>query len=261
MMRMNKRQILFPIAVAFIMKSIAAIGGQPCRGIHLAEWKSSDRQVPVPSCTEVGISNAAVGSYVQAYSNKNFYLGPGQCIRSPNGQFIAIMEHDGDFAVLNTVTGAISWRSGTKGYREAGLLVQQDGHFVIYRAGGIKQRVDGAFDGDAEQCLFVSNVETLPMADYYLVIADDSTIALRKGLGPDQNLGTQWSSVATSSKLDNAQAGVGVDPSAYSVPRRGILVNHCVTPYTVCPISGAVPVGSSCSCNTKIGQITGIAND
>jgi Tol biopolymer transport system component len=59
-------------------------------------------------------------------------------IVSPNGQYMAKMQYDGNFVVYNgnQETGTPIWVSSTNGYYLAYLMFQIDGNVVVYSSGG-----------------------------------------------------------------------------------------------------------------------------
>lgn len=153
---------------------------------------------PVPCETEVGTVFPNVGTYVLAKSDSNFFLKPGQCLISPNRQYMAVLQaEDGNFVVYptNSITPQSNlWNSKTAGNPKAGLLVQQDGHFVIYRDGGIVQGGDGKFNADPARSIFNSNKESAPYSDYFLIMQNDANLVLYRGSAPDKNFGKVWAS-------------------------------------------------------------------
>ncbi|SDS20812.1 CHAP domain-containing protein [Nocardioides scoriae] len=63
-------------------------------------------------------------------------MSAGERISSPDSQFRAEMQHDGNFVVYGA-NGAV-WQSGTGGTGDgASVVLQDDGNLVVYRAGGV----------------------------------------------------------------------------------------------------------------------------
>ena len=152
-----------------------------------------------PCKTEIGTvfpTGPIVGTYVLAKSDSNFFLRPGECLISPNRQFMAVLQaEDGNFVVYPTSSifpQSSLWDSKTFGNPKAGLLVQQDGHVVIYKEGGIIQGGDGKFQAYPGQAIFQSNSASTPFADYFLILKDDSNLELYRGTGPENNQGIIW---------------------------------------------------------------------
>lgn len=61
-------------------------------------------------------------------------LRPGDGVRSPDGRFRLIHQHDGN-VVLYGPSGAV-WSTGTAGAHTARLVFQYDGNLVLYRTDG-----------------------------------------------------------------------------------------------------------------------------
>jgi len=87
----------------------------------------------LPSCTNRGASAPA-----------NTRLNVGDCLKSTDGRFAAIVQTDGNF-VLHTA-GATLWSSRTTG-TGAYLAVQNDGNVVLYASGSAKWRTGTAGQG------------------------------------------------------------------------------------------------------------------
>jgi hypothetical protein len=66
-------------------------------------------------------------------------LGAGDYLASPNGQYCAVLQDDGDFVLYlgslpDMLTGAM-WAADTAGLGEQSLTLQNDGNLVLYRDG------------------------------------------------------------------------------------------------------------------------------
>jgi hypothetical protein len=59
-------------------------------------------------------------------------LTTGQCIVSPNNQYILYMAPDGNFYIYNNATGVATWGAGTFNHPGAHATLQTDGNFVVY---------------------------------------------------------------------------------------------------------------------------------
>ena len=62
-------------------------------------------------------------------------LGQGQSLMSPNGQYVAVLQGDGNMVVYGP-RGAV-WSSGTMNRGGSTFVVQGDGNVVLYRSGGV----------------------------------------------------------------------------------------------------------------------------
>src|SRR6202046_452626 len=66
-------------------------------------------------------------------------LGPGQSLKSPNGQYTLDMQTNGDLVVYwmnGTALGRARWSTGTSGDNGARALLQSNGTLVLYSATG-----------------------------------------------------------------------------------------------------------------------------
>ena len=61
-------------------------------------------------------------------------LDAGETLRSANGSYRLVMQHDGNLVVLTAANRPL-WASGTGGNAGAYLVMQGDGNAVVYRAG------------------------------------------------------------------------------------------------------------------------------
>ena len=81
----------------------------------------------------IGVESAAAASP----STLSMYgsLGQGQSLMSPNGQYVAVLQGDGNMVVYGP-RGAV-WSSGTMNRGGSTFVVQGDGNVVLYRSGGV----------------------------------------------------------------------------------------------------------------------------
>jgi len=63
------------------------------------------------------------------------FLEPGRSITSANGQFIVIMQRDGNLVDYTKVSKHVLWESDTSGSFNSYVVMQADGNFVIYPPG------------------------------------------------------------------------------------------------------------------------------
>lgn len=70
---------------------------------------------------------------VQAQTHRQLQLGEGQSVRSPNGRYMLVHQHDGN-VVLYDGSKAL-WHTGTYGRDTSHLVFQGDGNFVLYGQG------------------------------------------------------------------------------------------------------------------------------
>ena len=88
---------------------------------------------PIPTTTITGYK----GSYISIGDTLNMLqaLPQGFCLKSPNGQYIAAMQTDGNFVQYATSKSNAPWATGTNGkgsgspYR---LILQSDGNLCVY---------------------------------------------------------------------------------------------------------------------------------
>lgn len=118
---------------------------------------------------------ASRGSFLQAGQS----LGGGDYLASPNGQYCAVMQDDGNFVVYwgclpDRLIGAI-WASDTGGLGSQSLSMQHDGNLVLYR------------DGKAQ---WASNT-TGKSGNLFARLADDGNFLLYQGT-PDQPGTAYW---------------------------------------------------------------------
>lgn len=62
-------------------------------------------------------------------------LLPGTYLRSPDGRFIFLLEHDGNLTLMGPAHYRL-WNSGTSGRSPASLIMQPDGNLVLYGPDG-----------------------------------------------------------------------------------------------------------------------------
>ncbi len=108
----------------------------------------------LPSCTSRGATAAA-----------NTRINVGECLKSPDGRFAAIMQSDGNF-VLYMSGGGPLWSTGTSGTGATYLAVQSDGNTVLYAATGSKWSTGTAGRGTSS-----------------LTMRDDGNLTLRTSSG------------------------------------------------------------------------------
>ena len=64
----------------------------------------------------------------------NDTLTPGQSLVSPNGEFIAALQGDGNLVVYRVGNNTALWASNTFGKGGVKLIMQGDGNLVLYTA-------------------------------------------------------------------------------------------------------------------------------
>lgn len=172
---------------------------------------------PVPCKEEVGVKRAGFGTYVQATATSNYYLKPGECLISANEKFMAVLQADDGNFVVYPLPGQskknAKWQSRTSGSPGAGLLVQQDGHAVIYRAGDIVTSADGNWNGKPNsKAPWVSNKASTPYDSYFLAMQDDGNLVLYRGSDPDNARGFVFNS------FDDSKQKAATGKSPFSCP-------------------------------------------
>src|SRR5947209_17225247 len=63
-------------------------------------------------------------------------LASNSCIESQSGQYLVLMQSDGNFFIYNRSTGMVTWAANTYGHPGAYGTMQTDGDFVIYSSTG-----------------------------------------------------------------------------------------------------------------------------
>lgn len=171
-----------------------------------------------------------IGEFVQATSSANYFIKPGDCLISEKKKFFAILQGDGNFVVYPTSNPSRStnlWNSHTDGKSISGALVQQDGHMVIYGAGGIVQGTDGKYNGIPSQSIWISNKETIPFNNYYLIMQDDGNLVLYKGT-PANNIGYQWDAVSDNKRYPNKNSPSTVGNFGTCLCNNQITLGQCL---------------------------------
>lgn len=169
---------------------------------------------PSPCQTEVGTSVENFATFVQARSDTNFLLKSGECLVSPNRAFMAVMQTAGNLVVY-PVPGQseknYKWASSIYPKEGASLLVQQDGHLVIYPKFGVVIDKDGKPQGRQDvQPAWVSGPPVQPFDDYFLAMQNDGNLVLYRGLGPDTSKGSIFD---TNSSAAKSNGGGGTSTS------------------------------------------------
>ncbi|HWZ44032.1 MAG TPA: RHS repeat-associated core domain-containing protein, partial [Candidatus Saccharimonadales bacterium] len=59
-------------------------------------------------------------------------LASGACLDSPSGQYLLLMQTDGNLVLYDRVHGAVTWNTATYGHPGAYAAMQTDGNFVVY---------------------------------------------------------------------------------------------------------------------------------
>lgn len=157
----------------------------------LGSTTSADAAPPV---CNLGTLVPNVGSYVTATPGKNALIGPDQCLKSANGKATAHMQLDGNFVVSSSDPSAKQFNTATDGYGGAGLLVQADGHFVVYQAGGYGPTPDGNINGDPNQARRAIPQQANAVGPYFLILEDDSVLRLYAGSHPANHTQMIWES-------------------------------------------------------------------
>jgi hypothetical protein len=137
------------------------------------------------------------GSYAQQYTNVGYYLTTGQYLstndylESPNGQFFAIMQSDGNF-VLYRGSGPSNnfgayWATNTYGKSGGQFFatIQSDGNFCLYPGPGPSHTLNA---------IWCSRHSSLPTGQFWVVMQDDGNFCTYHGTGPSNNLGNVWCS-------------------------------------------------------------------
>jgi hypothetical protein len=101
-------------------------------------------------------------------------LQPGQGLTSQTGEYIAIMQSDGNFVVYKG-SGTATWSTNTEGNPGAWLNMQSDGNLVVYSSGGTalwNSQTDGTgssnrlvMQGDGNLVLYTSSNQAVWAAD------------------------------------------------------------------------------------------------
>jgi hypothetical protein len=81
----------------------------------------------------------------------------GQCIASPNRQYILYMAPDGNFFIYNYATGTGTWGPGTYNHPGAFAYLQTDGNFVVYDSTGTVALWNSATYGTGATLLDMEN--------------------------------------------------------------------------------------------------------
>lgn len=161
-----------------------------------ANVQAQATSAPFSKCPiELGTLMPDVGTYVQTTATSNFHIKPGDCLVSPNRNFIVFMSAEtGDFALYRTSNFSKNlFHTNTKAASPgAGVLVQQDGHIVVYKAGGIESK-NGDTIGKPEYAMWQSNKEATPFQPYFLIMEDAGVVSLYRGTDPANHLGLVWS--------------------------------------------------------------------
>lgn len=159
-----------------------------CRALVVGLCFASSLQAapPDPCLEETGTVVNKSGTFISATATTNHYLKPGQCLVSANRKYMAVMQaSDGNLVTYQFKEDGSKqalWSTRTGGNPDAGVLVQQDGHFVVYRRNGI---ADGAQpQGNPASAVWVSNPAKSPFADYILHMQDDGNLVLYPGTHP-----------------------------------------------------------------------------
>lgn len=107
-------------------------------------------------------------SEIECTASKNTFLRASQCLTSPNRNYRAIMQHDGNFVIYERKNGKETavWNTRTSGNAGAFLALQQDGNLVVY--------------SKASKPLYNSKTSRKPFADYKLKLGDDGVLQLIK---------------------------------------------------------------------------------
>jgi hypothetical protein len=111
-----------------------------------------------------------------------------------------MQNEDGNFVVYDMLlTRASGFVSHTAGHPGAAVIVQNDGHFVVYAKGGYGM-AGGTIHGDPKQALQPFPAATLPVGSYFLAMEDDGGLRLYAGAGPGTHQGLIWSGSGQSTK-------------------------------------------------------------
>ena len=107
-------------------------------------------------------------SQIECTAADNNYLRSSQCLTSPNFNYRAIMQCDGNFVIYNRKDGKdiAIWDTKSAGNGGAFLAVQQDGNLVLYNS--------------ARKSLWSSGTNLRPFADYKLSLNNSGVLTLTR---------------------------------------------------------------------------------
>ena len=134
--------------------------------------------------SNISIACTDKGSYIHATPSQNAFLAPDDCLYSPNRQFVAVMQTDGNLVVYptnNFTPAGHRWQNGRAGNPGSWLAMQQDGNLVEYR----NPRNPNTHIWDSQT--------SMTFLDYILLMQDDGNLVIYRGTSPDHRGGPVWS--------------------------------------------------------------------
>jgi RHS repeat-associated protein len=81
-----------------------------------------------PSGAQVAYDACRISSQLTAPQT----LASGACLDSPSGQYLLLMQTDGNLVLYDRVHSAVTWNTATYGHPGAYAAMQTDGNFVVY---------------------------------------------------------------------------------------------------------------------------------
>jgi hypothetical protein len=143
---------------------------------------------------EIDAENAV--SAEQALTNwtlgTNGVLGTNQYLTSPNGQFFAIMQGDGNLCVYKG-----SGPGDNRGYVWCSMATAPGGQFFLTMQGdGNLCAYKGTGPGDNRGYLWCT-MATASGGQFFLAMQDDANLCVYRGTGPGDNRGNVWCSGIT----------------------------------------------------------------
>jgi hypothetical protein len=127
-----------------------------------------------------------------SYLTTNQYLRNLDYLLSDNGQYAALLQDDGNFALYhynssgtNYFTTFISpyWATHIDGLDRVFAIMQTDGNFVLYK---------GTDPSNNLGYIWSISHTALPTGPYFAIMQDDGNFVVYHGTGPSNNLGVVW---------------------------------------------------------------------
>ena len=209
-----------------------------CAFVFVLHCLSVEAAPPTPCQTEIGTTTENFATFVQAKSDTNFHVKPGECLVSPNRNFMAVMQTAGNLVVY-PVPGQSAknhkWASSTIANEGASLLIQQDGHLVIYPKDGVVPDKEGKPQGRQDvKAPWVSGPAIQPFGDYFLAMQNDGNLVMYRGIGPDTSKGSVFDTFTDNTKRKKTAGGTSGAKTGCTCTNRcaydkyGILWCNCV---------------------------------